>query len=78
MYRVNRNLAPTKEEKVAKKISDIVSDFSLDIEAVGYYLATSVPYITYARAVEVLEAARYNKDVAEYYKQGGYYDNKLL
>lgn len=78
MYRINRNTTPTKEEKVALKISNILSDYSLDIEAVGYYLATAVPYLTYARAVEVLEAAQYNKEVAEYYRQGGYYDNRLL
>jgi hypothetical protein len=78
MYRLRRSEAPTKEEKVAQRISTIVSDFSLDLEAVGYYLAKSVPHITFVRALEILEAARYNKDVAEYYKQGGYYDEGLF
>lgn len=78
MYRINRNTTPTKEEKTAQKISTIMADFSLDLEAVGYYLATAIPYVTYSRALEVLEAARYNKEVAEYYKQGGYYDDRLL
>lgn len=78
MYRVSRTTIATKEEKVAQKISTLVSDYSLDLEAVGYYLATAIPYLTYSRAVELLEAARYNKDVAEYYKQGGYYDDRLL
>jgi len=78
MYRINRSTTPTKEEKAAQKISTIVSDFGLDLEAVGYYMATSIPYVTYSRAVEILEAARYNKEVAEYYKQGGYYDDRLF
>ena len=78
MYRINRNTTPTKEEKVAHKISNLMSDYSLDLEAVGYYMATAIPYLTYSRAVELLEAAQYNKEVAEYYQQGGYYDNRLL
>lgn len=78
MYRINRNTAPTKEEKVAQKISNLVCDFTLDLEAVGYYMATAIPYLSYNRALEILESARYNKEVAEYYKQGGSYDNKLF
>lgn len=78
MYRISRNTTPTKEEKIAHKISNLVSDYSLDLEAVGYYMATAIPYLTYSRAVELLEAARYNKETAEYYKQGGYYDDRLF
>lgn len=78
MYRINRNTTPTKEEKVAQKISTLVSDFSLDLEAVGYYMATAVPYVAYSRSLEILDSARYNKEVAEYYRQGGYYDDRLF
>jgi len=78
MYRVNRNPAPTKEEKVAQKISTLVSDFSLDLEAIGYYMATAIPYVAYSRSLEILDSARYNKEVAEYYRQGGYYDDRLF
>ena len=78
MYRISRNTAPTKEEKVAQKISTLVSDFSLDLEAVGYYMATAVPYVAYSRSLEILDSARYNKEVAEYYRQGGYYDDRLF
>jgi hypothetical protein len=78
MYRINRNTTPTKEEKVAQKISTLISDFSLDLEAVGYYMATAIPYVTYSRSLEILESARYNKEVAEYYRQGGYYDDGLF
>jgi len=78
MYRLRRSDMATKEERVAQKISTLVSDFSLDLEAVGYYLATAIPYVTYSRALEILESARYNKEVAEYYRQGGYYDDRLF
>lgn len=71
-------LPTSKEEKVALRIGTILSDFSLDLEAVGKYLATSNPYVAYSRAVEVLEAAQYNKEVAEYREMGKYYGDGLF
>lgn len=56
----------SQEERVAKRIGDLLSDYSLDLEQVGKYIAVAVPYVVYARAIEVLEAAQYNKEVAEY------------
>jgi len=67
----------SKEEKVAVTIGRLLSDFSLDLEAVGKYLATSQPYVVYARALEVLEATEYNRTVAEYREIGKYYGNNL-
>ena len=78
MYRINRRLGMTSEERAARKIGVVLSDFGLDLEAVGYHLAHSNPYVVYSRAIEVLDSARYNKDVAEYYQQGGYYDDRLF
>ena len=77
MSRVTR-LRTSKEEKVATTIGRLLSDFSLDLEAIGKYLATSQPYIIYARAVEVLEATEYNKEMAEYREIGKYYGNDLF
>ena len=71
-------LGPSKEEKTAIAIGKLLSDFSLDLEAIGMYLATAQPYIIYARAVEVLEATEYNKEVAEYREIGKYYGNGLF
>ena len=71
-------LTTSNEEKVAKRIGTILSDFNLDLEAVGKYLATAQPYVVYARAIEVLEATEYNKTVAEYREQGKYYGNELF
>ena len=77
MRRLGLRLPPSKEEKVALAIGKLLSDFSLDLEAVGKYLATAQPYVVYARAIEVLEATEYNKTVAEYREQGKYYANEL-
>jgi hypothetical protein len=73
----SRKLGISKEEKVAVSIGRLLSDFSLDLEAVGRHLAVSNPYVIYVRALEVLEATEYNKTVAEYREIGKYYANKL-
>ena len=67
----------SKEERVATSIGRLLSDFSLDLEAVGKYMAISNPYVIYVRALEVLEATEYNKTVQEYREIGKYYGNNL-
>jgi hypothetical protein len=71
-------LRASKEERVALTIGRLLSDFTLDLEAIGKYLATAQPYVVYARALEVLEATEYNKQVAEYREIGKYYGNDLF
>jgi hypothetical protein len=78
MRRIGIRLGHSKEEKVAQNIGRLLSDFSLDLEAVGRHLALSNPYVVYARALEVLEATEYNNTVAEYREQGKYYGERLL
>jgi hypothetical protein len=58
-------LGISKEEKVAVRITTLLSDFTLDLEAIGFYLAKGSPHIIYTRANEVLEAMQYNKEVDE-------------
>ena len=70
-------LGMSKEEKVATSIGRLLSDFSLDLEAVGKYLATAQPYVVYARVLEVLDATEYNKTVNEYREIGKYYGNNI-
>jgi len=65
MYRISRANVVTNEEKVAKKIANLLSDFTLDLEKVGYHLARSTPYLLFARSREVLEAAEYQLDTVE-------------
>jgi hypothetical protein len=70
-------LGVTDEEKVAQSISRLLSNFSLDLEAVGYYLAKSIPYTIFRRAEEVLESAKYNNEVMEYNTRGKHYNDRL-
>ncbi len=70
-------LGMSKEEKVATTIGRLLSDYSLDLEAIGKYLAIAQPYLIYCRSLEVLEAAQYNKEVVEYNRLG-YYSDRLF
>jgi dTDP-4-dehydrorhamnose reductase len=74
MYRIKRHEVITNEEKVAKKIANLLTDLTIDLDKVGYHLAHSCSYLWYARAMEVLEAAQYNKEVAEINRWGEYSD----
>jgi hypothetical protein len=65
MYRISRAQVTTNEEKAAKKIAAVLSDFTLDLEKVGYHIARSNPYVLYRRSVEVLEAAEFQEDTVE-------------
>jgi hypothetical protein len=65
MYRISRANVATNEEKVAKKIANLLTDFTLDLEKVGYHLARSTPHLLFCRSIEVLEAANYQLDTVE-------------
>ena len=47
----------SKEEKLAIKMSEIVSDVHLDLEELGKTIANSQPTLTYNRFILVAEAA---------------------
>jgi hypothetical protein len=72
MYKINRTIQMTSEEKIAKKLAMLFTDLTLDLDKVGYHLAHSNPYLWYVRAVEVLESAVYNKEVSKLDKWGEY------
>lgn len=55
---------PTKELKVAEKMSEMVNDLTLDLDQVGVYIASNNS-ITYRRLMEVAEAARFEKEERE-------------
>ena len=67
-------LAASKEEKVAARIGRELSDFTLDLDSVGYYLARSQPYLIFRRAMEILEAAEYQKEIVEHNHIGEQHD----
>ena len=65
MYRITSKNIKTEEEKIAQKIAQLMTNFTVDIEKVGFYLATATPYLLFRRALEVLEAAEYQLDTVE-------------
>ncbi len=71
-----RRLGMSKEEKIAKTIGNSLSDFTIDLEAVGYYLSKQ-PYLIYSRSMEVLESAEFQKESVEYNRMG-YYSDRLF
>ena len=77
MYKVNRSKLKTKEEKVAERMSVLLSDFNLDLEKVGYYIARDTPYIIFSRAIEVLESAEFQKPIIDEVRDGRY-DDRLF
>jgi hypothetical protein len=71
-----RVLRASKEEKVAVAIGRLLSDFHLDLEKVGYYLAKSLPYTVYRRALEVLSSAEFQENEVEQ-NRIGYRNDRL-
>jgi len=67
----------TNEEKVAKKLTQNIQDLNLDLEKVGFYIATAMPYLHYTRIVETVEAAKYQMEGATLSRQGDYYENDI-
>ena len=55
----------THEEKIAKKLSDIVNDLTLDLDMVGHYLAYG-RNVTYNRLKTVIEAAEEKREERTY------------
>lgn len=49
----------SNEEKVAIKIGTLLSDFRLDLEAVGFYLSRVNPFTVYRRISESVESSVY-------------------
>ena len=47
----------SNEEKVAIKIGTLLSDFRLDLEAVGFYLSRVNPFTVYRRITESVESS---------------------
>jgi hypothetical protein len=71
-----KRLGASKEERIAIQIGKALTDFTTDLEAVGYYLSKQ-PYIVYSRAMEVLESAEFQKESVEYNRMG-YYNDRLF
>lgn len=68
----------TQEEKVAKKLSDIVSDLRVDLDLVGVYLARAFPNSTLRRLNIVTEAGLEDKEKRANYERWSKDPNTLF
>jgi hypothetical protein len=55
----------SNEEKVATKMGSLLSDFTLDLESIGYYLSRILP---------IFERVMITMDAADFYRAGGNVD----
>jgi protein associated with RNAse G/E len=60
----SRRLPITKEEKVALKLSEIVNDYTLDLEEIGRYFYKVAPKVSYNRIIEIVDVAEFEKENA--------------
>jgi protein associated with RNAse G/E len=59
-----RKLPISKEEKVALKLSEIVNDYTLDLEEIGRYFYKVAPKVSYNRIIEIVDVAEFEKENA--------------
>jgi hypothetical protein len=60
----------SKEEKIALKLSDIVNDYTLNLDEVGKYFYRVAPRVSYNRILDIVEVAeleRENQDVRNHH-----------
>jgi hypothetical protein len=55
----------TKEEKIARKLSDIVNDYTLNLDEVGKYFYRVAPRVSYNRVAEIIEIAEMERENAD-------------
>jgi cell division protein FtsL len=59
-----KKLPVSKEEKIALKLSEIVNDYTLDLEEVGKYLYRVAPLVSYNRIMEITDVAEMERENA--------------
>jgi hypothetical protein len=60
----------TKEEKIARKLSEIVNDYTLNLDEVGRYFYRVAPKVSYNRILDIVDVAemeRENTDVRNHH-----------
>jgi hypothetical protein len=55
----------TKEEKIARKLSEIVNDYTLDLDEVGRYFYRVAPKVSYNRIVDIVDVAEMERENAD-------------
>ncbi len=60
----------SKEEKIAIKLSDIVNDYTLNLDEVGRYFYRVAPKVSYNRILDIVDVAemeRENQNVRQHH-----------
>jgi hypothetical protein len=52
----------SKEEKIAIKMSDIVNDYTLNLDEVGKHFFRVAPKVSYNRVVEIVDIAEQERE----------------
>jgi hypothetical protein len=52
----------SKEEKIAVKMSDIVNDYTLNLDEVGKHFFRVAPAVSYNRIIEIVDIAEQERE----------------
>ena len=55
----------SKEEKIALKLSDIVNDYTLNLDEVGKYFYRVAPRVSYNRILDIVDVAEMERENAD-------------
>ena len=55
----------SKEEKIARKLSDIVNDYTLNLDEVGKYFYRVAPRVSYNRILDIVDVAEMERENAD-------------
>ena len=55
----------SKEEKIALKLSDIVNDYTLNLDEVGRYFYRVAPKVSYNRILDIVDVAEMERENAD-------------
>jgi hypothetical protein len=58
----SRRIPISKEEKIALKLSDIVNDYTLDLDEVGRHFFRVAPKVSYNRILEIVDVAELERE----------------
>jgi hypothetical protein len=58
----SRRIPISKEEKIALKLSDIVNDYTIDLDEVGRHFFRVAPKVSYNRILDIVEVAELEKE----------------
>jgi hypothetical protein len=58
----SRRIPISKEEKIALKLSEIVNDYTLNLDEVGRHFFRVAPKVSYNRILDIVEVAELEKE----------------